>query len=336
MRPITIVERLHPFSHTPGTFFPVLGTLFSVQIFPAKLIFSSLDQKVELDLDIEGPVSGFTAILDLEKGRIRVFGKSASGFFSYFISDRGIFEEKKAASKSLFAKEFSLPFSPSLKTPCKQRLFLRSEKKLDWDLLYRRADLSEILPVWLRVASFLPEIKKAAPDALSLLSAKDRRVIAENFLTFFKLAFKGVFVPQEKDSCHLGKIGEIDSSCLAKKEEVFSLLLESAKQARALFFDEKEGALQILPQLPVEFVFGKMTAIQTEAGHLLDMEWTKKLIRRLRVKVASDCTLSIQFQKQIKSFRLKRGMKRSGERLNAGALISVKKGEILHLDQFEE
>jgi hypothetical protein len=64
---LTIAEKFCPFSHTPGSSCLIPGTWWSVQAFPTRLCFSHRDQRIEISLELTGPVELFTLEQDLEK-----------------------------------------------------------------------------------------------------------------------------------------------------------------------------------------------------------------------------------------------------------------------------
>ena len=60
-----------------------------MQIYPTRLIFSEeWGKTLPFDLEVKGPVKGFTAELDLERGRIRVWGEGMR--YSLFAEEQGI------------------------------------------------------------------------------------------------------------------------------------------------------------------------------------------------------------------------------------------------------
>ncbi len=138
---ITIAQKLAPFSHTPGAQCLIPGTTCLVEAFPTLIRFHDFEYKIA----VQGPVTGFTLLQDLEKNCVFIFGKGKEKFYRFRLraSDGG-FELlcEKSKKKEFFAApiDFYLP-------PIWERLSLGSHKKQDWDLVARRLDLKEILPV---------------------------------------------------------------------------------------------------------------------------------------------------------------------------------------------
>ena len=103
---IKIVEKIRPFSHLPGTCLLIPFTHWQLQAFPSLLRINDLysEEVQEIALPVEGPVSGFTVELDLEKGDILIFGKGQNGFFSYKIykqADVLLLSSKKEKTKQV-------------------------------------------------------------------------------------------------------------------------------------------------------------------------------------------------------------------------------------------
>src|SRR5262249_7585826 len=118
----------------------------------------------------------FTICCDTEKGCIRVWGLSIHGYVEYHLcagkrggiqiwldraSSDGIYIIAGKEKHRLLRKESIvfltdpqnfIPFS----IPYIDRLSLGSNKKMDWELVNRRNNLTEILPFWHRVGQCIP------------------------------------------------------------------------------------------------------------------------------------------------------------------------------------
>src|ERR1700688_868586 len=84
---IDIAQRLRPFSHVPGAACLLPKSRWQVQVFPTLLLFKNLQngELLKWELDLKGPVRGFTVEQDLEKSHVRVFGHSPLGYVCYVI-----------------------------------------------------------------------------------------------------------------------------------------------------------------------------------------------------------------------------------------------------------
>src|SRR5262245_38465972 len=147
MMKIKIAERLRPFSHLSGTCCVIPFTAIRLQIFPTLIRLFRYDENPlptylgEVSLHLTGPIKDFTMQQDLEKGGIKVWGKSLEGFFRYAIFPvedtlHLKFDRKVDCTPSLSYTQkenefiFSLPiktFSPELN----ERLSLGNHKLQD-------------------------------------------------------------------------------------------------------------------------------------------------------------------------------------------------------------
>ena len=87
---IDIAARFKPFSHCPGTYVLLPGSTLRLQIFPTRLHVDDLAGPLPvslatIDFDLTGPVDEFSIQQDLERGNVRVWGKTSSGFVRYTI-----------------------------------------------------------------------------------------------------------------------------------------------------------------------------------------------------------------------------------------------------------
>ncbi|MEX1012586.1 MAG: hypothetical protein WD595_06670 [Waddliaceae bacterium] len=214
---ISIVNRFKPFSHTPGVKLLLPGTDQFFQVYPEKIITGD----TEIPLDIKGPVKNFTVEQDLEKGSIRVFGHSSTGYF-----------EKKIAN-------------PSYQKP-KERLSLGVHKAQEWDLVKKRQMMSEILPFW----HFLGQVTPIKPSHREGTAALLDRSLEHLFLA----GFEGILSPRLQDTDYQGF--DLD---MPKAGDPLILLTEGAKMIKSLFLQEEPEYFHILPRLPSEFHCGRLT-----------------------------------------------------------------------------
>ena len=297
---IEIAERMRPFSHQPGLRCPVPRTHCAVQVFPTLLRVLDLRQRElpvlqELKLPYRGPVKDFTVQLDLERGWLRVWGEAAEGYFRYRIEEGRLLVEKGPKLPELQLElACAAPSEP-------ERLWLGSHKQLHWE----RLGLRERLPLWLRLAQWMPA---AEPVALS-----------GELESLFSLLCRDMLLPSPVDEAYLG----IDIPQLADCTPL-QALQSLAAHCRTLFIDGDA----ILPQLPAEFHCGRYLSAQ------LDFEWSKKRIRRVRYCSPKDAALPLSFR-HVKSCRLRQSRLEKGCRKELAQPIPLKKGEVYLLDRFE-
>ncbi|QLH35365.1 MAG: hypothetical protein HWD61_03745 [Parachlamydiaceae bacterium] len=103
------------------------------------------------------------------KNKIQIWGKSSQGYFRYNIRsaenpweisieiEKGLTDWKPAPLPSFSSFKIHSFASPS--SSCFfnwiDRLSLGNHKSQDWDMVKRRGDLTEILPVWLRLGQIV-------------------------------------------------------------------------------------------------------------------------------------------------------------------------------------
>ncbi len=235
---IQIAARLKPFCHLPGTTCVIPLTHVRLQVFPTLLRFLDFatGKSWEEKLDWKGPVEGFTVELDLEKGCVEVFGKTQSGF-------------RRVPIKQHLA----------MKKPEIERLSLGSHAKLDWQLVLRRMDMEEMVPVLFQLGQLVPDSAATTP-ILDFLTFSDKNEIAAQLASFFKTGFHGMLAPRLTDEDFQGIVeeGKAVGSPLA-------LLREGYKAVRSLLFTEDDG-FSFLPNLPPQFHAGRLLNLRSSQG----------------------------------------------------------------------
>ena len=292
--PIKIAERLKPFTHLPGMEFPLPFTQQGVQIFPTAL--KILPDGELISLPLQGPISGFTAILDLQRGAIQVFGKSPEGYFRYWLFGREdelfCFQDK---GKPLFAsgpfKLSSLPVPP----PPLEELSFGSTKKLDWELVKRRNLMAEILPIWFRLGQMVHAEERQGPSQYTSLAQGDYA----QFMPLFTTGFRGLFWPQNQDINHLG----YSQRPLPPGTDPFVLLAGGYRAIRSLLLHETKESLTILPHATKLFPQGRAINLHSSIA-TVDLDWTKARLRRVILHSHQTGSFSLQFPKEIKRFRI--------------------------------
>jgi hypothetical protein len=141
---ISIATKLRPFSHTHGAKCLLPGTSTVIEAFPHLLRIGS----EEIPIQIEG---GFTLQMDLDRNCVWVFGKN-------------------------FRKKIEGIAFPNI-----EKLSLGSHKSPDWDLVLRRMDMAEILPILFDLGQ-----KTAEEIAISI----------HNYTDFYREFFHDIAVPR--------------------------------------------------------------------------------------------------------------------------------------------
>lgn len=320
---IRIAERLRPFSHSPGTrlILPRGGQVLT--LYPTLF---QVDGET-LPLDLSGPVKEFTVQLDLEKGCVWVWGRYRQGYRRFCLwSEDGNFRmaEVRGPNKEKIPVFTSQPF---------ERLSLGSHKKQDWCLVRRRGDLKEIVPHWLRLAQLTPSVAPHQEGMLKYLQQvrKDKTTLQGQLQQLFYAGFEGILNPRLEDADYLGlEIPEVKGS-----PSPLPLITEGARFLRSLFI-EQSNEIAILPCLPVAFHCGRMVSIDLGSVGMLNMEWSKKLIRRMVFYSAADQEKKFLFQKEIKNFRLKKDSESDGKIVSSEASLTFSKSSVYYFDRFQK
>lgn len=348
---ITIAERLHPFSHRPGTQCPLPLSTWQATIFPTRIVLQKIDapsQSFTLDFAIQGPMKDFTAEIDLEKAVLRVFGSTTSGYLRYEIrrSSDGIlftFEkipsqtlnctlQGKAISYQLGEKETLLIPVPAEAAPVSipaERLSLGMHKSQDWDMVMRRFDLKEIFPVFMRLGAMVPSVPptRSSSGTLELLNAfrtacasrakLQAHAASEQWLL---ASFAGILVPTLNDTLFQGILPPSEAS--QENGSPLSHLIEGASLIRSLFFQETELHWEILTCLLPAFDSGRLINLATQNEETLSIEWSKHQLKKVIVQTRAPRTQVLRFPKEIHSFRLRKSLQEKGR------VIELQSGQI--------
>ncbi len=343
---IKIAERMRPFSHTAGTYCMVPRTQLRLQIFPALIIVHDLSQSepqlvAEIVVPVKGPVKEFTIQLDLERGFIQVWGEGLDGYFRYgvyqgecsfslaFDIEKGLSSwEPKADSKHDSFSIHPVVLQKNHFPVFFDRLSLGSHKKQDWDQVKRRGDLTEILPIWLRLGQFFEQSNvsyEGTAEWLKICQNAKKMEAYQAFQNLFNLGFEGILSPRLADHQHQG----FELSPAPASLSPLILLTEGAKAIRALFIHCHQHEIFVLPNLPPQFHCGRFLQVKCYELGLLDFEWTKKSIRCMVFRSETKGSIAFHFPKEIVRYRL------NGQVHQAGSSLEVEKGQVYIFDQFQ-
>lgn len=340
---ITIADRLKPFSHFPGTHFIIPKTFLRAQIFPTLIriddMSGGMPKRVdEISLDFQGPFEDFTIQQDLEKGYLRVWGMTAKGFMRYCLAANGASYSLRMEKSPEVIKSVD-PVEKNGGALNVERLSLGVNKTQDWTMIVRRRNLAEIFPFWHRLGQLT--LTKDKDNVLSdktlfeecRLAIEDgtRDRLLAPFINLFLAGFEGGLSPRLQDQDFQGFDLPVISSSTP-----LSLLTKGAELIRSLFVQCDGHRLSILPALPSEFHSGRMTNVHCEGYGKVDLEWTKKKIRRMVFHSETSSPLNVKFQKEIKSFRLRTGNRDRGQRYLTQIPIDTQAGQIYWFDNFEQ
>lgn len=362
---LVIAERLRPFSHSPGTTTILPGAGYQVQIYPCLLRLYSAEGTVllkEIALELTGPIEQFTLCNDLEKGRITVWGQTVEGYFRYHVMSGNL--EKSVRLSVEKAPGFALsivdgdkrhsiqkgeffdlikgdslfnPYQP----PLCDRLSLGCHKGQDWDLIKRRLSLDEIFPLWHRLGQLVNIVhnQRCNEGVLSLLE-QCKEAFAENkpelaqqqWLNLFRAGFRSLLVPRLEDDDYQGLVPSHPGALSTVSPLV--LLSEGARLIRQMFIQQAENRIEILPLLFPSLHCGRLIDVRLEGGGVLSLEWTKKTIRRMTLRLEEDRELFFHFRSNVRRYRLRESTKDRGKMLDCNAPVPLRGGWNYFFDNF--
>ncbi len=326
---IKISTRFTPFSHQAGIRCLIPGTTWEAQVFPALVQFTDLAGEgiYTLPTSHQGPVEGFTVQQDLEKKQIRIFGRARNGYFCSFIQRR---------EKKLLFDDQELPIKLSLIPPpeSKERLFLGIHKKQQWERMMERLNPCELWPFWLYLAQRTPLVTLEKMGSYCLLAACEHASKVDRIRLWrlvFLGCFQGILSPRLADENHLGLFPETQ---ISPRHSPIGLLHEGSRLIRSLFFAEQEELIHLLPSLPPQCHAGRFLNLRTTTGDCFDLEWSKKILKKVVIHPASTHTLFLKTQKDIRHFRLRISLKDRGRKVVRDQPIYCEEGQRLFLDRF--
>ncbi len=357
---LNIEQKLILFSHVLGKKCILPKSCYCVQAYVSRLVIKNCEnensnEEIDISLDIKGPVKNFTISQNLEKSFVEISGISSEGYFRYkiMVDDNKInltlFSiPKKSINISINGKNekaykkldvLTFPIKIFKENVFFEKLFLGMNKNLNMEKISYREDLKEILPIWFKLSQEVPEVGKKIIGTANLL--KDCKEAVENkkdikmpFIKAYKACFYDIFVPRLIDDQYQGiydkeeKIPS-DSSSL--------VILTYAKHIiRSMFFEKTDNTLKILPFLFKEFHSGRFLNIDCEDIGSLDIEWSKKLIRRMVLRAKKDTSIKLLLQPSVKNFRVRKNNGDRGKLFLKNEEIFIKENNVYYFDRFKK
>ncbi len=316
---IKIAQKLRPFSHTPGATCLIPGTCIPVAAYPTLLRIGAH----EIPLPLTGPVKDFTLQQDLEKDCVYVFGKAPQGYFKlrlYATNSSFHLRREKGPLKDLEIPHeffFQIKANP-------ERLSLGNHKSQDWDLIKKRCDLKEILPLLFLLGQKIPVIPPQPLKGTAHLLELSPGKTLFGLECLFKAAFTQMLIPRLTDDQHQG----LAPTEPAAGDPCF-LLQETYKLIRSLFFHQNERRLAILPNCP--FDAGRLIHLKAPGIGEIDLEWTKKKPRLIHIHASTSGDALLELPQEIKTYRVNKS-----HRQKRGEPLRLTAGKTTFLDRFEK
>lgn len=338
---IKVAQRLRPFTHLPGTRAILPGSDLRLRLFPTRV---EIENQGALSLSLPAPMQNFTACMDLEQPALRFWGNTAAGFVRWALkaTERSV---ELVCDKAPPGAQFSWgdrPIQPAeslfplegVKQLSSERLSLGNHRQPLWERLAESADLTAILPLWLRLGQSTPAIRfPTAGGTASLLlqiaeAAPERK--GELFRTLLRTGFDGLLSPRLSDSDHWGHT----FPPLLPGSSPLALLTEGARLLRSLLFQQKGREIAILPSCLPEFHAGRYLDIDCDGEATLHFEWTKKCIRRLIFTPRVSGEWNFLFRGAVRQFRLRPSGSNRGGFFAVDTPLSFEAGHNYFFDHF--
>jgi hypothetical protein len=327
MKPIQIKSKLKPFSTTPGVEIPLVQAGLTLKIYPTFIeVFKEGISKRQLTLQFPELTESFVASLDLYKGWIEVqlqFKKSTLHYLLLLENNELVldlrrtpknsisytFEDKSFGSLSknerLVLIRIQEVFSPS---PL-ELLSLGGHKKQHLESMKERRDFIELAPHLFLMGQYAKKshLELNQGNFVYLKSAYDQRDKKNHHLILSELepllntGFSSFFVPHVEDPFHWGYS---TPKVHLDRPSPFSLLRELYLLFRSFFIQSEDKALYLLPHLPPLFHCGRLIHVQ-QGGLHLDIEWSKKMIKKVYIRSNKEQTLKLHFQNPIQECRIR-------------------------------
>ena len=323
MSRIEIRQKLRPYSSLAGIEvpYPSIGRVF--QIYPTK-VFIDKNEETELAVDwkFSKPVQKITTFFNLIQAKVEVYLDFEKGVLHYELYENAkglvlapvrntmggasIKVDGSLFKKVALNKEVLLLPTVQKEGGSKEILSLGSHKKQEIEGLLKREDFKEILPILFSLGQMceVSSIKQAVghlkvlKEVKKLIESSEHDLILPHLKPLLHSAFSGLFVPHLEDIFYWRGGEELKNA-----PSSFTLLRELYQLTRSLFIQSNKKELFFLPHLPKELFCGRLLQVE-ERDLLIDIEWTKKSLRRMRIKALEDVSLQLHFQKPIQKCRV--------------------------------
>jgi hypothetical protein len=362
-----IANRYRPFSHQTGTSLLIPGSSAMVTAYPTNLVVHFKNHVTTIQWMLSGLIHQFTVMQDLEDHNVSVSGFSQHGYFRYsvFVKDKklvvkldrgpkeGLNVEVHSQGSETLSKHFQLKeelcvrVNVETKSPalCTERISFGVAKSQDWNLVCRRQQPLEYLPFWFALGQTL--------DATTLFSSKDpsnntpvellekaiqdsqeknKQESLEILHQIFMSCFHSLLVPSRYDCNYQGL--SMQANSFAPTHLNLSLLYQGYKCIRQLLVSTQNGVIHLLKFLPASFHSGRAANFSVP-GAMMDIEWSKKQIKTVILTVFDKQTFLFAFQKDLKTFRLKRKSEKKQVYVPCSEELHLEPG-IYTFDQFRK
>ncbi len=311
---IHIDEEYRYFTHLPGKESVIPLTKATAKVYPCRIEVTSGKTAV-IDLQISGPVRGFTHLLNMEKGRVEIFGTALEGYFHLFLTGRDgkIYLKIKRGGplglivdgrQMILNKGEEIELLEASTMPMKQLLekvsFGCSKKPLLENAVAKETKLYCL-------AQLIPQAPIVEMETV------------EPFLV-------DLFSPKTEDSLYRG------FNAGAKMLDKFSLYSSFFHKFRSMIILEKEGEIHLLQgKLPHA---GRALGLACD-GCTIDLMWKKGKVVRMILFPSKNGTKKLIFSAKVSSFRIKGNPKEKGKILCVNDHLFLEQGRSLYIDRIQ-
>lgn len=348
---IKIDHPLKPFSHVFNTKVVIPHTEYVATIAPCLLKLDSFacERHLEIKIFVEGPIQEFTVESELLKGKVVVFMQTKRGYLRYLVfrekgdlvmhiektPEHGVRIECNQLDKTYFKGEQIAITSLEAfeEDPNFEQISFGCYKAQDVDLMQRRKNPKEFLPLILTLAKIVPLIAPSCKMAgcFELLPGihkeRDPKKLDEHLISIYLAAFEGIFCPRSNDTDYQGltsSISEENPLCL------LPLLKETILECFCRF---EGGHLSLLSLLPHSLDAGKITRLKVPFG-LIDMEWSKRKVKSIILSVEKSFSFYLSCTQGLKSCRVRSKNDTRGKIHNLSEEMHVTEGMGYFFDKF--
>lgn len=290
---IKIDQPYAPFTHKPGAKIPIPGTDLFALIYPAKVLIGAFS----FILPLEERAKEFTAILDLKKGAIFVTVKTKSAYFRYRIKAEGegavLLFDRGIKKRALIPCAVKRPL-------CLEQISSGVYKKQEWELVQKRGDLKEILPLWFMASQWFEKGEEP-----------------QDLVESFQEGFRAIFAPQEEE-VYTGYKGSKASFPL--------------KALRSYFAHYEKNRLELLPKVPACLTCGRAERLNLENLFSIDLLWSNARLKQAIITPHETGSALLVFPGKECRLRLKK--KDPGTVIRSGESLSYTADQRLYLDRF--
>ncbi|MBF8263407.1 MAG: hypothetical protein HW387_1072 [Parachlamydiales bacterium] len=334
---ITIAQRYRPYSHDNGAMCLIPRTCWAVQAFPAMIRLQDLGSgepaaTIEIPLALHGLFREFTIQQDLEKGCVFIWGIAREGRYRLRLEalmgkiklsaektpDGGIAIADRCLQKNE-SISWDIP-GPFRSVEAIERLSLGSHRSQDWADVWRRMDLSDILPILFHLSQWTP------------IAAMDpEQPIARLWEEFLRAGFGSILVPRLQDPEYQGLLS---TDAVPANASPCALISYAGEQIRKRFVEQDQNCVSILPSC--EFTFGRFTDIQLPGIGTVDLEWAKGTIQCMSLRASVHVKVCWRFSPSIQSYRLRENLHGKGIKKSVDVELELEAGKNYYLDRFQK